>query len=325
MLMSKTPFRVSLFGGGSDLPAYYRAGRGAVVSTAINRYVYVAVKPKFDAAVRLSYSQTETVDDIRLLKHDLVRAALQHLELDRGLEITTIADIPSSGTGMGSSSAFLVGLLNALHHYKGDQPDKHRLAEEACHLEIDRLGKPIGKQDQYAAAFGGFNHIAFYPDERVVVEPIRCSPHVVQELETNLMLLYTGVTRSADAILRTQSAETRSGDARRLVDRMVGMADAFRAALEAGSPADVGGLLDEAWGLKSRVCPGITTSWIDHLYRTGKDNGAVGGKLLGAGGGGFILFYAPPDAQARIRAALPDLTPLKFGFEGKGTRIVYAE
>jgi D-glycero-alpha-D-manno-heptose-7-phosphate kinase len=325
MLMSKTPFRVSLFGGGSDLPAYYREGRGAVVSTAIDRYVYVAVKSKFDSAVRLSYSQTETVDDIRLLKHDLVRATLQHLELERGLEITTIADIPSSGTGMGSSSAFLVGLLNALHHFKGEQVDRHRLAEEACHLEIDRLGKPIGKQDQYAAAFGGFNHIAFHPDERVVVEPIRCSPHVVRELETNLMLLYTGVTRSADTILRTQSAETRSGASRRLVDRMVDMADSFRAALEAGSPADVGGLLDEAWALKSRVCPGITTSWIDHLYRIGKEAGAVGGKLLGAGGGGFILFYASPDAQARIRAALSDLTPLKFGFEPRGTRIVYSE
>jgi D-glycero-alpha-D-manno-heptose-7-phosphate kinase len=326
MILSKTPLRVSFFGGGSDLPAFYREDRGAVLSTTISQFVFVSVKRKFDQKIRLSYSQTETVESVEELKHDLVRTALGFLGLSRGLEITSISDLPSNGTGMGSSSAFLVGLLNALYHHRGDQPTNRQLAEEACFLEIDHLAKPIGRQDQYAAALGGLNHLTFHPDDRVTADPVRCDPVVLREFQSRLMLLHTGVSRSADPILRTQSSNTRTSPAvRSVIRQMVALADEFRDDLRAGDLSDFARMLDEAWELKVQMANGISNSWIDHLVGVCRDNGAESQKLMGAGGGGFLLVYAQPDAQARICKALPDLIPLPVRFEPRGSRIVYSE
>ena len=304
MLITRTPLRVSFCGGGTDLAAFYRehAQGGAVTSLALGRHIYVTVNQRFDDSVRISYSNMEIVDDFEELKHELVREAMRTTGVTSGVEITTIADIPSRGTGLGSSSSVTVGLLHALHAFAGGAPDAAQLAEEACRIEIDVLGGTIGKQDQYAAAFGGVNRISFHADESVTVSPLSLSDDVRAAIPGSFCLVYTGQTRQAGDILVEQSANT---EARmdELV-RMRGMAGEVATALEEGDFAAVGTLLDEGWRLKQGMASGITSTGIDDLYARVRELGVTGGKLLGAGGGGFILCQTPEGVQQRLEKEL---------------------
>jgi D-glycero-alpha-D-manno-heptose-7-phosphate kinase len=323
MILSKTPLRMSFVGGGSDLPAFYRDTSGAVLSTAIDKYIYLAVNRKFDGRIRLSYSRTEEVDHFTEVQHPLVREALAITGVEAGIEIASLADIPSTGSGLGSSSSFTVGLLNALNAYQGRYISKDQLAEQACEIEIDRCGEPIGKQDQYAAAFGGLNLIQFHPDETVTVDPVRCSLTTIRKFEDHILVFFTGRTRSASRVLVTQSAELRAGNHRKLMERMVELAFELKQELEAGVLDAVGAFLHENWRLKTQLANGISDLEIDGWYETGIKNGATGGKLLGAGNGGFIMFYAPPETHLAITRALAILEPIKFGFDRAGAQITY--
>lgn len=327
MIISRTPLRVSFCGGGTDLPAFYENnGPGAVVSTAINKYIYINVNRKFDRMVRASYSVTEIVDRASELKHELIREAMDIVGIHGGIEITSIADIPSQGTGLGSSSCFTVGLLNALYTYTHRSTGQERLAREACQIEIERLGKPIGKQDQYAAAYGGLKYIQFNPDGTVFVEPIICKPTTVETLQDRLLMMYTGMVRSADNILAEQSKNSVSKETARLgLQKMKGQADQLRDALNSDNLDVFGDLLHEGWTLKRELATGVSNPKIDEWYKIARDHGAMGGKLLGAGGGGFLLFYAYPEHHDEIKAALPELMPVKFRFDPQGSKIVYIE
>jgi D-glycero-alpha-D-manno-heptose-7-phosphate kinase len=324
VIISRTPLRVSFFGGGSDLPAFYRRHGGAVLSTAIDKSVYVTVSRKFDEAVRVSYSRTEEVARSQDVEHPLVREALGLLGIEGGIEITSVADIPGRGTGLGSSSAFTVGLLNALHAYQGRHAAADQLAEEACRIEIERCGEPIGKQDQYAAAFGGLNLIRFHPDERVEVTRVICPPDALAELKRRLLFFYTGTTRSASALLAEQSANVAAQEtAFRATRDLSCLAEAAFKTLCAGDIQPLGGMLDQAWRLKRGLAGGISNAAIDQAYDAALAAGAEGGKLLGAGGGGFLMFLAPPERYEAVRAALGGLRETPFGFASHGSKIIF--
>ncbi|HHS96950.1 MAG TPA: GHMP kinase [Chloroflexi bacterium] len=326
MIISRTPLRISFVGGGSDLPAFYEREPGAVVSTAINKYIYITVNRKFDHKIRASYSRTEIVDSVDELQHELIREALKVTGIERAIEITSISDIPSRGTGLGSSSTYTVGLLNALYAYKGRMAGAERLAREACEIEIERCGKPIGKQDQYIAAYGGLKYIRFYPDGEVDVVPILCAPQTRRELQRRLLLLYTGLTRRADDILAEQSRNCAMDETKRAsLRRMVRLAEQMVEALGRNELDGFGEVLHANWLEKRRLASGITNPDIDRWYETARAHGAIGGKILGAGGGGFLLLYAPPERHEEICRALPELRPVPFRFEPQGSRIIYVE
>lgn len=326
MIITRTPLRISFAGGGTDLPAFYRQEAGAVVSTAINKYIYITVNRKFDHKIRVSYSETEIVDSVDDLKHDLIRESLRLVGIDGGIEITSISDIPSQGTGLGSSSSYTVGLLNALYAYKGQLVGAERLAREACHIEIEVCRKPIGKQDQYIAAYGGLKFIEFLPDESVVVTPLLRERHAREELQNHLLLLYTGLTRSADSILAEQARNTAdSAQTRARLQTLRALADRVHEALCCGDLREFGRCLHENWSAKRQLAAGISNSQIDCWYDTAMAHGAWGGKLLGAGGGGFLLFVAPPERHPPIIAALPQLKPVHIHLESQGSRIIYVE
>lgn len=323
MIVSKTPLRMSYVGGGSDLPAFYREESGAVLSTSIDKYMYIALNRKFDGRIRISYSRTEEVDLPSQVEHPLVREALALAGIEGGIEIASLADIPSKGSGLGSSSAYTVGLLNALYAYKNQFVSKEILAQQACNIEINRCGEPIGKQDQYAAAYGGLNLIRFNPDESVSVDPVICKPALLRTLEDSTLVFFTGRTRSASAVLAEQSKALLRNDRKVLMRRMVQLAFEMKTELESGSLDNFGTILDENWRLKSQLSAGITDPQIDAWYVTGIRHGAKGGKLLGAGNGGFLMFFAPPDQHHAITMALADLEPAKFRFDQNGTQIVF--
>lgn len=326
MIISRTPLRISFAGGGTDLPAFYQDEPGMVVSTAINKYIYITVNPKFDRKVRASYSVTEIVDTVDDLRHELIREALRLVGIDGGIEITSISDIPSQGTGLGSSSTYTVGLLNALYAYTGRMVGAERLAREACQIEIDICGKPIGKQDQYIAAYGGLKRITFLPDEGVEVTPLLMPKEARCQLESSLLMLYTGMVRSADAILARQSANTRNGNgARTHLRGMRNLAHHLSHALAQGEICVMGNYLHEGWLQKRSLADGISNPAIDGWYERARQHGALGGKILGAGGGGFLLLYAPPACHPQIINALPELRPVSFQFESQGSRIIYVE
>jgi D-glycero-alpha-D-manno-heptose-7-phosphate kinase len=326
MIISRTPLRISFAGGGSDLPAFFMHEPGGVVSTAINKYIYITVNKKFDNRIRASYSITEIVDRVDELKHELIREALTLVGLDGGIEITSISDIPSQGTGLGSSSTYTVGLLNALYAHMGRFAGADRLAREACEIEIERCGKPIGKQDQYIAAYGGLQYIQFNPGEQVFVDPIICAPETYLRLQERLMLLYTGRTRPAEAVLLEQKANTESdAEKRRALRTMTGLAQDLRMALSGNDLNGFGEVLHQGWLEKKRLASGISNGQIDAWYDRARSHGAVGGKVLGAGGGGFLLVYALPERHAEIAAALPELRPISFRFEPQGSKIIYVE
>lgn len=324
MIISKTPLRMSFAGGGSDLPAYYRQFGGAVLSTTIDKYIYITVNRKFDDWIRLSYSKTEEVEQVEQIEHRIVRACLQRLHVRNGIEITSIADIPSRGSGLGSSSAFTVGLLHALSAYQGRYRSAEDLAQESCEVELEHCGGAIGKQDQYAAAYGGLNFIRFKNDETVIVDPVICERRVVVELERSLMMFYTGATRSANEILAEQSAASATDAAAKgRLHRIAALAETMRIELQNGNPAAVGEILHENWMLKREMAGGISSAEIDQWYAAARRAGATGGKLLGAGGGGFLLFTVPLERQDEVRAALAQLREVPFRFEQEGSRIVF--
>ncbi len=325
MVISRTPLRVSFVGGGSDLTSFAREHGGAVLSTTIDKYVHVLVTERFEDSLRVSYSQTEIVERLGDLRHELVREALRVAGLPRKVEIVTVADVPSHGTGLGSSSAVLVGVLNGLFAYQGILKSAGELAFEAARIEIDVLGKPIGKQDHWAAAFGGMQLLRFGPGDGVVRDPAILSPTERRRLERNLVMFYTGRERSAPGVLEDVDAGIRNGVAVREV--LARKRDAALQLYETlGRDADpdiLGHRLHEDWQLKRELSAKISDEEIDRLYEAARQAGALGGKLLGAGGGGFLLFYVPEDRQAAVRRALSTLRELPFRFEGEGSKIVY--
>ncbi|MCU0783290.1 MAG: GHMP kinase [Verrucomicrobia bacterium] len=324
MIVTKTPLRASFVGGGSDLPVFYRKYGGAVVSTAINKFVYITVNAKFDRRIRISYSRTEEPTTVDKIRHPLVREALTMLGITGGLEIASIADIPAKGSGLGSSSSYTVGLLLALHAYRSQFASAERLAKEACEIEIERCGDPIGRQDQYAAAFGGFNFIEFYPDDSVSVEPLVCQRNTLKRVESNILMFYTGQTRSAGSVLaHQQKAVGREKSKQRALQRMVTLARQLRVELQNNNVDAFGEILHENWELKRGLASAISNARIDDWYKRGRRAGATGGKVLGAGSGGFMIFYAPPERHETITAALSELRPIPFCFEPQGSKIIF--
>lgn len=322
MIITRTPLRISFAGGGTDLPSYYRThGGGAVTSAAIDRYIHVLVNPKFDRSIRVAYSRTENVDRLEDLQHGLVREAMRLAGIQESLEIHTIADIPGEGTGLGSSSTLTVGLLNALYAHRGLLKDPAELAAEACRIEIDVLGGALGKQDQYIAAFGGVQYFEFHPDDSVRASPIPLSAADRERLGDHISLFYTGITRRAEGILKEQSARTDTNlDS---LSRMVELARAARSAMAAGDFARLGTLLDEGWQLKRKLSSGITNEAIDDRYARAKAAGAYGGKITGAGGGGFLLVIHPPERSRQIADALSPMQRLPVRIVPEGSRILF--
>ena len=321
MIISKTPFRISFCGGGTDLKEFYSHGHGAVVSTAINKYMYITVNKKFDNEIRISYSKTENVKNVKDVKHGLVREAMKMTGVTQGVEITSMADIHSKGTGLGSSSSFLVGLLNALYAYKGEHKSAEFLARKACEIEIDILKEPIGKQDQYIAAYGGFNYMKFNPDESVFVEPIICKKEIKECLEQNLLLFYTGIKKKANEVLNEQKENSKNKI--EVLSTMSELAGELAKALNQGSLDEFGKLLHKNWMYKKELASGITNKSIEKYYEKAMKAGASGGKLLGAGGRGFLLVYCEKEKQKNVIDTLKELRTAEFKLEGQGSRIIY--
>ena len=322
MIISRTPFRVSFAGGGSDLPSFYRKSTGAVLSTSIDKYMYIAIHPYFEKnKIQLKYSKTEQVDNINAIKHPIFREVLKMYGLT-GVDLNSIADIPS-GTGLGSSSSFTVGLLNAVRAYLGKATSGEKLGELACEVEINRVGSPIGKQDQYAAACGGLNFITFYGDESVNVEKIIMEPQKKLELENNLIMIFVGGEHSANTILKNQSAAISDVKKFAAQKEMVKLAYNLRDSLEHNNLDDFGHILHENWLLKKTMTSGISNGIVDEMYDKGIEAGALGGKLLGAGGAGFILFYCPKERQPEFRERMGKVSEFSFKFDNYGSKIIY--
>lgn len=321
MLITKTPFRVSFCGGGSDMAAFYERYGGCVLSTSINKYMYISIHPYFNPGqTMLKYSENELVDDIRNIKHKIFGQVLNDMQVE-GVEISSTADVPG-GTGLGSSSTFTVGLLNTLYCYKGKFASKGRLAKEACEIEIDKLNSPIGKQDQYAAAYGGLNFIRFNKDGTVSVAPIMMQAETNRKLQGNLMMFYTGITRSANSILSEQKENISQDDKNDNLRKMCGLAERMKEALENNELSAFGDILNKSWELKRTLASGISNPEIDRAYDIAMNSGALGGKLLGAGGGGFLLFYCEKDKQDVLRKNL-GLREFDFKFDHDGTSVAY--
>lgn len=324
MIISQTPVRVSFFGGGSDFPEHFSRFGGAVLSTTIDKYCYSTVSylsEFFDYRIKVSYSQTERVGDISEIKHPAVRACLKHVGVESNIEINYFSDLPAR-TGLGTSSSFMVGLLNAIYAYRGSRVAPRRLAEEAVEVERNLIGENVGYQDQYAAAFGGFNYIHFSASAEVRVERVVCQPAVLEELAGSLLLFYTGIQRYSEDIQERHVA--RIGENTAVLQELKEMADLGRKILEGGSSlSEFGRLLDRAWARKKALGTGVSGEKIDRLYAAALDAGALGGKLLGAGGGGFLLFYVEPPSQDRVRKALAPLLEVPFRFEKYGAQIIF--
>jgi len=322
VIITRTPFRISFAGGATDLPSFYRAhGGGAVTSAAIDRYMHVLVNPKFDRSIRVTYSRTENVDRLQDLQHELVREAMRSTELHEAIEVHTIADIPGEGTGLGSSSTLTVGLLNAFYAYQGILKEPAELAREACEIEIDRLGGILGKQDQYIAAFGGTQYIEFRPDDSVRVAPIPLATADREALSDHLSLFYTGITRKAQPLLRRQ--DERTAENRAALERMREQAAEARDAIAGRDFPRLGALLDEGWALKRGLTHGISNDAIDAQYAAARAAGAWGGKITGAGGGGFLLVVHPPERSHQIAQALAPMERLPVRITPEGSRILF--
>lgn len=322
MIITRTPFRVSFCGGGSDMASFYEEHSGCVLSTSINKYMYLSIHPYFSKGTTvLKYSQNEVVNDLDAIQHKIFKQALKKFQIE-GVEITSTADIPA-GTGLGSSSSFTVGLLHMLYSYQGKYISKERLAAEACRMEIDDLKEPIGKQDQYAAAYGGLNYIKFNRDGSVVVEPVIMKGDTYKRLEENLLMFYTGDVRSASAILKEQKENVKQKDKANNLIKMCGLTNQLKQALENNNLSLFGEIMHESWLLKKTLAFGISNEFIDDMYNKAIKNGALGGKLLGAGGGGFLLFYVQKENQEKLRNSLKDLRELEFDFDFRGSSIIY--
>lgn len=321
MIITRTPFRLSLGGGGTDLPSYYSKHGGFIFAAAIDKYMFINInRPMVDDKIRMHYSQSEEVDHVDHLKHDLAREALRINHLHQAVEIVSLADVPA-GAGMGSSSAYTVGLLKGIHQLKQDPLPQKVLAEEACRIEIDILKKPIGKQDQYVAAFGGLPVLEIEKDGEVKVRQANVTYEVVSELERNILLFYTGKTRSADAILSHQdkAAKEDKGAVVEYLHCIKEIGKKILAAIERGNLRSFGSLLDEHWETKKRLSGKISSRQVDRLYEKAKKKGALGGKIIGAGGGGFLMLYGEKNHQ-KLREAMTEeglrYLPFRFDFEG---------
>lgn len=322
MIISQTPVRISFVGGGTDLPAFFKLYPGRVLNTAIDKFIYVIIKKRFDSKIVINHSEKEIVENIREIKHDYIREVLKLTGVDNGIEITILSDIPSDGSGLGSSSSLTVGLLNALYTYKGNPQSLDVLAQQACKIEIDILRNPIGKQDQYAAAFGGIKIYTFNSDDTVVIEALSISQDDISYLNTNLHLIYTGISRQSSSILIEQNRNTNINIP--YLKKISDMPFKLKKNIEKKYFDKLGKYLDEAWQYKKHLSSRITNIEIDKLYEKGLEFGAIGGKLLGAGGGGFILFYVPMEnKEIFINNIKKSHKILHFNLESYGTRIVY--
>jgi D-glycero-alpha-D-manno-heptose-7-phosphate kinase len=321
VIVTQTPLRVGLVGGGTDLPAYYREHGGRVLNAAIDKYVYVIVKQRFDDDIYVNYSKKEVVSRVEDIEHELVREAMHMTGVRGGVEITTLADIPSAGSGLGSSSSVTVGLLHGLFAYQGHQASAEELAERACAIEIDRCRKPIGKQDQYVAAFGGICDIHFGPGDRVFVDKIRMSAQLRRRVQSELLLFFTGITRSADAILSEQSANI-SGRLQQLGQLRDLAAEAARG-LRVGDVNALGFALTKSWQAKRMLASGVSNAQIDEAVEAALSAGATGAKVTGAGGGGFLLVVCPLEAQREVRDRLAHMRELPIRVEPLGSRVIF--
>ena len=320
MIITQTPLRIGLLGGGTDLPGYYRQHGGRVLNCALDKYVYVIVKQRFDNDIYVNYSKKEIVSRVEDLEHELVREAMQMTGVANGVEITTLADIPSAGSGLGSSSAVTVGLLHALFAYQGRQVSAEELAERACSIEIDRCGKPIGKQDQYIAALGGIRDIRFGPGEEVVAEELDLRPADRWALQHQIMLFYTGITRSANTILAEQNANIEA--TRPQLDLLRDLAGFAAERLRNGEVEAIGPALRESWEAKRKLASSVSNDQIDRAVTRALDAGASGAKLTGAGGGGFLLVICPVERQRAVRESLTEMRELPVKLDRLGSRVV---
>lgn len=324
MIITRSPLRISLGGGGTDLPSYYREHSGFVIAAAIDKYVYITLHHTFVQELIIKYSKMERVSSVDEVQHPLIREALRLAGVGAPyLEITSMADIPA-GTGLGSSGSFTTALLKALHTLKKNLIHPQELAEQACHIEIEILKEPIGKQDQYIAAYGGLTCFRFLPNDQVEAQPLRIDTDTLYNLEDNLLLFFTGYSRPASEVLREQDARSKRNDPEMIANlhRVKDLGRESKTALEAGDLARFGALMNVHWEHKKQRAANMTTERIDHLYRLARDNGALGGKLIGAGGGGFLMFYA--DDKPRLRRAMREagLQEVRFRFDFEGTRVL---
>jgi len=321
MIIVQTPLRVSFFGGGTDFPSFFMEEGGCVLSSAIDKFIFISIKERFDNKLRIGYTQTEMVDRVDDIHHELIRESLRTTKILNGVEVTTMGDIPSEGSGLGSSSTVTVGSLHAMYAYRGEIVSAERLAREACAIEIDTLKKPIGIQDQYIAAYGGLRFIEFLPSGEVNVEKINISTDARREMNDNFLLFFTGVGRKASTILteQKQNIKDRSSELR----EMKQMAHQARAYVEAENFVELGHLMHQSWESKKRLAGTISNSQINDLYDSARSAGAIGGKIAGAGGGGFLLLYVPYERQNRVREALKNLQELPFRLEADGTKIIF--
>ena len=328
MIISKTPLRMSFFGGGTDFKDYYencKFGYGSTISTTIDMYVYITVNKRFDDKLHIIYTENELVNSVDEIKHNIIRNALKIVGIETGVEIIYMADIPIAGVGIGlaSSSALSVGVLNALHAFKGEYVSAEQLAKEACYLEIEMMQQPIGIQDQYAVAYGGFNRYRFNRNSKVGVEPVICDINTLCRLQNNLMLFFTGITRNSGTVLGEQ--KTNINQKINELDTLVQSVDSAYKNLADGRLDAWGYALDFVWQTKKKLANKISNTEIDEMYKKAIKAGALGGKILGAGGGGFLLVYAPTETQKAIEDALEGYRRVKFSFEPQGSRIIFSD
>ena len=321
MIITQTPLRISFAGGGTDFTGFYDKEYGSVVSTAIDKYIYVIVKERFDDLIRVGYTRTEMVETVDEIQHELVREAMRMVGIDKGVEISTMADVPSEGSGLGSSSTVTVGLLNALYAHKGEAVTAERLAREACRIEIDVLGKPIGKQDQYIASYGGLRHFKFYANEEVEVNMIALDEAVRQRLNESLLLFYTGATRKSSEVLSEQKSNI--ANRMQLLVEMRDQGDELARLLRLGAIASLGQTLREGWTRKRQLASNISNPLIDQLVEAAVTSGALGCKVTGAGGGGFFLVCVPPENRATVRKKLSDLRELPITLARDGSKVIF--
>jgi D-glycero-alpha-D-manno-heptose-7-phosphate kinase len=321
LIIVQTPLRVSFFGGGTDFPSFFMEEGGCVLSSAIDKFIFVTVKERFDKKLRIGYTQTEMVDSVDEIHHDLIRESLRLTGIENGVEVTTMGDIPSEGSGLGSSSTVTVGSLHAMYAYMGEIVSAEQLAREACGIEIDTLKKPIGIQDQYIAAYGGLRFFEFKSDGEVKVEKVKISPDSRRMLNDSFLLFFTGVSRRADTILKEQKSNIK--DHITELREIKQMAFQARSDIETGNFDSFGRLMSQSWELKKKLAGSISNGNINEMYETAQRAGAIGGKITGAGGGGFLMLYVPYEKQGAVRTALTGLQELPFRLESDGTKVIF--
>jgi D-glycero-alpha-D-manno-heptose-7-phosphate kinase len=321
MIIVQTPLRVSFFGGGTDFPSYYRQEGGCVLSTAIDKYIFVTIKERFDRKLRVGWTKTEMVDQVDEIHHELIRESLRKTGIREGIEITTMGDIPSDGSGLGSSATVTVGALHAMYSLKGELVSAEQLAQQACEIEIETLRKPSGVQDQYIAAYGGFRFMEFGIDGTIKSERIALTSEQRKKLNENTMLFFTGVTRRSDTVLTEQKQNIQ--DKLAVLKEMKHITYIAREEVMAGNIDAMGELLHESWMLKRQLASQISNSMLDEIYCVARKAGAIGGKISGAGGGGFLLLYCPYECQDSVRKALGGLQELQFKIEPDGSKVIF--